>query len=85
MTALANRYDFVLLFDVSKGNPNGDPGRGQLAAARPRNQSRPGFGRQPEAQSAQLCRVRQKRHRRFQHLRSGRRDPERAAPQGLSR
>lgn len=30
MTVLANRYDFVLLFDVSKGNPNGDPDAGNL-------------------------------------------------------
>lgn len=30
MTAIANRYDFVLLFDVSKGNPNGDPDAGNL-------------------------------------------------------
>ncbi len=30
MTALANRYDFVLLFDVAKGNPNGDPDAGNL-------------------------------------------------------
>lgn len=30
MTALANRYDFVLLFDVCKGNPNGDPDAGNL-------------------------------------------------------
>jgi CRISPR-associated protein Csd2 len=30
MTALANRFDFVLLFDVSKGNPNGDPDAGNL-------------------------------------------------------
>jgi CRISPR-associated protein Csd2 len=30
MTALVNRYDFVLLFDVSKGNPNGDPDAGNL-------------------------------------------------------
>lgn len=28
MTALANRYDFVLLFDVMDGNPNGDPDAG---------------------------------------------------------
>lgn len=27
---LANRYDFVLLFDVAKGNPNGDPDAGNL-------------------------------------------------------
>lgn len=30
MTALANRYDFVLLFDVTRGNPNGDPDAGNL-------------------------------------------------------
>jgi len=30
MTALANRYDFVFLFDVSKGNPNGDPDAGNM-------------------------------------------------------
>lgn len=30
MTALANRYDFVFLFDVSNGNPNGDPDAGNL-------------------------------------------------------
>ncbi len=30
MTTLAHRYDFVLLFDVSKGNPNGDPDAGNL-------------------------------------------------------
>lgn len=30
MTTLANRYDFVLLFDVAKGNPNGDPDAGNL-------------------------------------------------------
>lgn len=30
MTTIANRYDFVLLFDVAKGNPNGDPDAGNL-------------------------------------------------------
>lgn len=30
MTDLANRYDFVFLFDVSNGNPNGDPDAGNL-------------------------------------------------------
>lgn len=30
MTAIANRYDFVLLFDVVNGNPNGDPDAGNL-------------------------------------------------------
>lgn len=30
MSALANRYDFVLIFDVANGNPNGDPDAGNL-------------------------------------------------------
>ncbi|MAW88487.1 MAG: type I-C CRISPR-associated protein Cas7/Csd2 [Phyllobacteriaceae bacterium] len=30
MTALQNRYEFVLVFDVRNGNPNGDPDAGNL-------------------------------------------------------
>lgn len=30
MTAISNRYEFVFLFDVSNGNPNGDPDAGNL-------------------------------------------------------
>ncbi len=30
MSAIQNRYDFVYLFDVSNGNPNGDPDAGNL-------------------------------------------------------
>lgn len=30
MNALTNRYDFVLLFDVTNGNPNGDPDAGNM-------------------------------------------------------
>lgn len=30
MTAIANRYEFVILFDVTNGNPNGDPDAGNL-------------------------------------------------------
>jgi CRISPR-associated protein Csd2 len=30
MTALENRYDIVFLFDVTDGNPNGDPDAGNL-------------------------------------------------------
>jgi CRISPR-associated protein Csd2 len=30
MSAVNNRYDFVLLFDVRDGNPNGDPDAGNL-------------------------------------------------------
>lgn len=29
-SAIANRYDFVLLFDCSDGNPNGDPDAGNM-------------------------------------------------------
>ena len=30
MTVIGNRYDFVYLFDVTNGNPNGDPDAGNL-------------------------------------------------------
>lgn len=30
MTAISHRYDFVYLFDVTNGNPNGDPDAGNL-------------------------------------------------------
>ncbi len=30
MTALQNRYDFVFLFDIKNGNPNGDPDNGNM-------------------------------------------------------
>jgi CRISPR-associated protein Csd2 len=30
MSAIANRYEFVYLFDVTNGNPNGDPDAGNL-------------------------------------------------------
>jgi CRISPR-associated protein Csd2 len=35
MTAILNRYDFVMLFDVRDGNPNGDPDAGNLPRADP--------------------------------------------------
>ena len=38
--ALTNRYDFVLLFDVKDGNPNGDPDAGNL----PRTDAETGRG-----------------------------------------
>lgn len=40
MTALKNRYDFFLLFDVKDGNPNGDPDAGNL----PRVDAETGLG-----------------------------------------
>ncbi|MHA7777181.1 type I-C CRISPR-associated protein Cas7/Csd2 [Roseibium sp. M-1] len=30
MTAISNRYDFALIFEVTNGNPNGDPDAGNL-------------------------------------------------------
>jgi CRISPR-associated protein Csd2 len=30
MTAITNRYEFVYLFDITNGNPNGDPDAGNL-------------------------------------------------------
>ncbi|EYF05346.1 type I-C CRISPR-associated protein Cas7/Csd2 [Chondromyces apiculatus] len=35
MSQLQNRYDFVLLFDVKDGNPNGDPDAGNLPRVDP--------------------------------------------------
>jgi CRISPR-associated protein Csd2 len=35
MTELTHRYDFVLLFDVKDGNPNGDPDAGNLPRVDP--------------------------------------------------
>ncbi len=35
ITDVTRRHDFVLLFDVSKGNPNGDPDAGNLPRTDP--------------------------------------------------
>ena len=40
MSAIHNRYDFVLFFDVQNGNPNGDPDAGNM----PRIDPETGFG-----------------------------------------
>lgn len=37
--AIKNRYDFVFLFDVKDGNPNGDPDQGNLPRVDPENQA----------------------------------------------
>ncbi len=36
MTTLGRRHDFVFFFDVSNGNPNGDPDAGNLPGSIPR-------------------------------------------------
>ena len=40
MSAIQNRYDFVLIFDVENGNPNGDPDAGNM----PRIDPETGYG-----------------------------------------
>lgn len=40
MTAITNRHEFVLLFEVTRGNPNGDPDAGNM----PRLDPETGFG-----------------------------------------
>ena len=37
---IKNRYDFVILFDVENGNPNGDPDAGNM----PRVDPETGYG-----------------------------------------
>ena len=39
-TPIKNRYDFVILFDVENGNPNGDPDAGNM----PRIDPETGYG-----------------------------------------
>ena len=40
MAAIKNRYEFVILFDVENGNPNGDPDAGNM----PRIDPETGYG-----------------------------------------
>ena len=40
MEAIKNRYEFVVLFDVENGNPNGDPDAGNA----PRTDAETGLG-----------------------------------------
>ena len=40
MSAITNRYDFILYFDVENGNPNGDPDAGNM----PRTDQETGLG-----------------------------------------
>ncbi len=42
---IKNRHEFVLIFDVRDGNPNGDPDAGNSASARRRNRMRTRNGR----------------------------------------
>ena len=40
MSAISNRYEFVIFFDVENGNPNGDPDAGNM----PRIDPETGYG-----------------------------------------
>ena len=53
---IANRYDFVLLFDVKDGNPNGDPDAGNMPRIDPGDRPGPRHRCGAEAQSPELCR-----------------------------
>ena len=37
MNSLTNRHDFLLLFEVTNGNPNGDPDAGNMPRLDPSN------------------------------------------------
>ena len=67
MEAIKNRYDFVILFDVENGNPNGDPDSGNM----PRIDPETGYGRLPEAQNTQLCGNGKGRRKRLPHIYKG--------------
>ena len=54
---LAHRYDFVLLFDVKDGNPNGDPDAGNMPRLDAEIGPRAGHRRVAEAQGAELRRA----------------------------
>ena len=64
---IRNRYDFVVLFDVQNGNPNGDPDAGNM----PRTDPETGHGRVHKAQDSRLCGNRQGGRPAFRHLHSG--------------
>lgn len=52
--ALNNRYDFMMLFDVENGNPNGDPDAGNA----PRMDAESGYGYitdVSETENQELC------------------------------
>ena len=54
--ALENRYDFIMLFDVENGNPNGDPDAGNM----PRIDPESGYGLVTDV-NQKLCRTGKRR------------------------
>ena len=65
--ALTSRYDFVILFDVENGNPNGDPDAGNA----PRVDAESGYGIYyrclSETKNQKLCGVGKRRSTRLQY------------------
>ena len=51
---IKNRYDFVILFDVENGNPNGDPDAGNMPRVDPETGLWSCDRCLPEAQDSQL-------------------------------
>ena len=51
---LTNRHDFLLLFEVTNGNPNGDPDAGNMPRLDPNTNGGHCFGRLSETQSQEF-------------------------------
>ena len=84
--AVGNRYDFVYLFDIADGNPNGDPDAGNL----PRLDPETGQGAlvtdvASDAQDPELRRPGAWRTAALRDLRQGESCPQPAARAGLQR
>ena len=78
MSAIQNRYDFVYLFDVTNGNPNGDPDAGNLPRLDPETNQGLVTDVCLKRKIRNYVRDRQGRRARLQHLRPGARGPESA-------
>ena len=52
---IKNRYEFVVLFDVENGNPNGDPDAGNMPRIDPESGLGLGYGCLPEKKNTKLC------------------------------
>ena len=83
MAAINHRYDFVYLFDVTNGNPNGDPDAGNLPRLDPGNKPRSCHGRMLETKSAKFCFARARRRAGTPHLYGGTRRSQFAASRGV--
>jgi CRISPR/Cas system type I-B associated protein Csh2 (Cas7 group RAMP superfamily) len=70
--AIKNRYEFVILFDVENGNPNGDPDAGNM----PRIDAETGYGIVTDVclkRRSALCRNAERGCGRIPDLHQGRR------------